>query len=125
MADSTGHLPRGPGRILKAAQWSMQGLRAAWLHESSFRLEVFLFVVLAPLAWWLGETPVERALIAPPHCRIGAITDEERNTVRMRSPVGAKYDTTMNRELEATGWVAALRYLRQCRGGEYVAMPQD
>ena len=25
----------------------MQGLRAAWLHESSFRLEVYLFVVLA------------------------------------------------------------------------------
>ncbi len=35
------------------------------------------------------------------------------------------HDTTMNRELEATGWVAALKYLRQCRGGEYVAMPQD
>ena len=63
MADSTGHLPRGPGRILKAAQWSMQGLRAAWLHESSFRLEVFLFIVLAPLAWWLVESPVERALM--------------------------------------------------------------
>ncbi len=42
--------------------------------------------------------PVERTLIAPPHCRIGAISDDERNTVRMRSPVGAKYDTAMNRE---------------------------
>ena len=42
--------------------------------------------------------PVERTLIVPPHCRIGAITDDERSTVRMRSPVGAKYDTTMNRE---------------------------
>jgi len=42
--------------------------------------------------------PVERTLIVPPHCRIGAITDDERNTVRMRSPVGAKYDTAMNRE---------------------------
>jgi diacylglycerol kinase (ATP) len=41
----------------------MQGLRAAWLHESSFRLEVYLFVVLAPLGWWAGQTPVERVLL--------------------------------------------------------------
>lgn len=63
MADAFGHLPRGPARILKAAGWSMQGLRAAWLHESSFRLEVCLFVVLAPLAGWLGANGVERALL--------------------------------------------------------------
>jgi DNA helicase HerA-like ATPase len=42
--------------------------------------------------------PVERALIAPPRCRMGAITDEERTTVRARSPVGGKYDTAVNRE---------------------------
>lgn len=63
MADEFGHLPRGPRRIFKATQWSLQGLRAAWLHESSFRLEVYLFVVLAPLALWLGETSVERILL--------------------------------------------------------------
>lgn len=63
MADNVGHLPRGPGRIFKAAVWSFQGLRAAWLHESSFRLEVYLTVLLAPLAWWLGQTPVERILM--------------------------------------------------------------
>ena len=63
MADATGHLPRHPARILKAARWSMQGLQAAWMHESSFRLEVYLFVVLAPTGWWLGQTPVERVLL--------------------------------------------------------------
>lgn len=63
MADEFGHLPRRPGRIFKAAIWSMQGLRAAWLHESSFRLEVYLFVILAPLGWWLGESGIERALL--------------------------------------------------------------
>jgi DNA helicase HerA-like ATPase len=42
--------------------------------------------------------PVERALIAPPRCRMGAITPEERATVRSRSPVGAKYDVRVNRE---------------------------
>ena len=63
MADEFGHLPRGPARILKATRWSFQGLRAAWLHESSFRLEVYLFVVLGPLGWMLGQTPVERVLL--------------------------------------------------------------
>jgi diacylglycerol kinase (ATP) len=63
VADEVGHLPRGPGRILKATIWSLQGLRAAWLHESSFRLEVWLFVVLAPLAAWLGGNGIERALL--------------------------------------------------------------
>lgn len=63
VADSTGHLPRTPGRIVKATIWSLQGLRAAWLHESSFRLEVYLLVVLVPTALWLGDTPVERALM--------------------------------------------------------------
>ena len=63
MADETGHLPRGPGRILKATRWSLQGLRAAWRHESSFRLEVYLFVLLAPLGLWLGADGIERALL--------------------------------------------------------------
>ncbi|MBB1088484.1 diacylglycerol kinase [Lysobacter sp. SG-8] len=63
MADEFGHLPRGPGRVFKATVWSMQGLKAAWLHESSFRLEVYLFVVLAPLGAWLGTSGVERALL--------------------------------------------------------------
>jgi diacylglycerol kinase (ATP) len=63
MADEIGHLPRGPGRMLKAAVWSLQGLRAAWLHESSFRLEVYLLVVLGPLGLWLGGNGVERALL--------------------------------------------------------------
>ncbi len=43
-------------------------------------------------------TAVERTLICPPRCRMGAITDEERATVRSRSPVGAKYDQPVNRE---------------------------
>ncbi len=63
MADEFGHLPRRPSRIFKATIWSMQGLRAAWLHESSFRLEVYLFVILAPLGWWLGGDAIERALL--------------------------------------------------------------
>jgi DNA helicase HerA-like ATPase len=42
--------------------------------------------------------PVERTLIAPPRCRMGSITDAERAHVRAGSPVGAKYDSTVDRE---------------------------
>jgi DNA double-strand break repair helicase HerA and related ATPase len=42
--------------------------------------------------------PVERALMAPPRCRMGTITAEERAASLARSPVGAKYDRPVNRE---------------------------
>ena len=42
--------------------------------------------------------PVERTLMCPPRCRMGAVTPEERASVRARSLVGAKYDSRVNRE---------------------------
>ena len=42
--------------------------------------------------------PVERALICPPRCRMGAITPEERAAVLARSPLGGKYNSPVNRE---------------------------
>ena len=58
-----GFAPRGLGGMWRALGWSLNGLRGAFLAERSFRLEVYLFVVLGPLSLWLGETPVERALL--------------------------------------------------------------
>ena len=67
MADSTGsHAPRSPFRAWQAFLWSMKGLRATWDVESSFRLEVYLFLVLAPLGYWLGTDGVERAILIGP-----------------------------------------------------------
>lgn len=43
-------------------------------------------------------SPVQRVLVAPPRCRMGAISAEERATVRGRSPVGAKYDQAVDRD---------------------------
>lgn len=64
MADSIdSHAPRSPFRVWRAFQWSMQGLSMTWRLESSFRLEVYLFLLLAPLALWLGENGVERAIL--------------------------------------------------------------
>ena len=42
--------------------------------------------------------PVERTLMCPPRCRMGAVTPEERAAVRARSLVGGKYDSRVNRE---------------------------
>jgi uncharacterized protein len=41
---------------------------------------------------------VERAMICPPRGRIGAITPEERGKTIAASPIGAKYDTPVDRE---------------------------
>ena len=54
---------RGPRQILRALNWSLHGLRAAWRHEASFRLEGWLCVVLFPLGFWLGNGAIEKALL--------------------------------------------------------------
>lgn len=36
------------GRIFRAFGYSVQGLRAAWVHEAAFRQEVVAFAILAP-----------------------------------------------------------------------------
>lgn len=50
-------------RLLNATRYSLAGLAAAARHEDAFRLELILVVLLAPLALWLGDTGVERALM--------------------------------------------------------------
>ena len=50
-------------RIVYAAGYSWQGLHAAWKNEAAFRQELILFIILAPLGYWLGETGVERAIL--------------------------------------------------------------
>jgi diacylglycerol kinase (ATP) len=55
--------PRGIKRLIKATGYSLAGLRAAWHHEEAFRLEVVLLVLLTPLAWWLGDSGFQRALL--------------------------------------------------------------
>jgi DNA helicase HerA-like ATPase len=45
--------------------------------------------------------PVEKTLVAPPRCRMGAITEAERAQVRAGSPVGGKYDQRVDRDSAA------------------------
>ncbi|MBP7369933.1 MAG: DUF853 family protein [Arenimonas sp.] len=42
--------------------------------------------------------PVERATICPPRCRMGAITDQERQAILAQSLLGTKYNAEINRE---------------------------
>ncbi|AWK99906.1 diacylglycerol kinase [Stutzerimonas stutzeri] len=56
----------GLGRIAKAAGYSFAGLAAAWRHEAAFRQLAMLACVLIPVAFMLGGTPVERALLVLP-----------------------------------------------------------
>jgi len=53
----------GLRRLIRAAGYSLQGLAATFRHETAFRQEVALTVVLVPLALWLGETGLEQALL--------------------------------------------------------------
>jgi diacylglycerol kinase (ATP) len=55
--------PRGPKQIYKALTWSIKGLRASWRFEASFRLEVYLCIILFPLGLWAGNGGVEKALL--------------------------------------------------------------
>ncbi|MDH4320266.1 MAG: diacylglycerol kinase [Desulfobulbaceae bacterium] len=57
--------PSGQGimRVVRAFGWSLAGLRAAFAGEAAFRQEVAVALLLTPLALWLGQTGVERALL--------------------------------------------------------------
>jgi diacylglycerol kinase (ATP) len=53
----------GIRRLMNAFGYSLQGFGAAFKHEDAFRQEVFLAVVLIPLAFYLGENRVEQSLM--------------------------------------------------------------
>lgn len=53
----------GLRHLIKAAGYSLSGLKAAWQHESAFRQEAALIAVLVPIGLWLGRSGVERALL--------------------------------------------------------------
>jgi diacylglycerol kinase (ATP) len=54
----------GVQRIVHATGYSIAGLLAAWRHESAFRQECALAVLMLPAAWWVGRNWSEIALLA-------------------------------------------------------------
>lgn len=51
------------GRLFRAARYSWRGLRSTFKHETAFRQELVLVAILTPLALWLGDSGIERALL--------------------------------------------------------------
>lgn len=53
----------GVTRWVKALGFTWLGLKATYKHEEAFRQEVLLLIVSTPLALWLGDTGIEKALM--------------------------------------------------------------
>ena len=53
----------GIKRIIDATQYSMQGLKAAWVNEAAFRQESVLLLVMTAITFFLPITPVEQAVM--------------------------------------------------------------
>lgn len=54
----------GLARIVRAFGYSCEGLLSAYRHESAFRQEAGLALVMLPAAFWLGHGWTETALLA-------------------------------------------------------------
>ncbi len=53
----------GVTRWIKALGFTWLGIKAAYKHEEAFRQEIWLLIVAAPLAIWLGDNGIEIALM--------------------------------------------------------------
>jgi diacylglycerol kinase (ATP) len=53
----------GIKRIISATGYSIKGLKSCWKAEAAFRQEVAASIVLVPLAFYLGDTGIEIALM--------------------------------------------------------------
>jgi diacylglycerol kinase (ATP) len=50
-------------RLYKATGYSIAGLKSTFQYEQAFRLEVYILIILLPLALWLGNNPIEYCLL--------------------------------------------------------------
>ncbi len=50
-------------RVVRAAGYSMKGLKAAYLNEAAFRQEIWCSIILIPLAFYFGDGVIEKILL--------------------------------------------------------------
>jgi len=53
----------GIKRILNAFVFSWQGFKSAFKYEEAFQQETFVLLIAVPLALWLGDSGLEKALL--------------------------------------------------------------
>jgi diacylglycerol kinase (ATP) len=53
----------GLKRVWNALFYSLDGFKAAWMHEDAFRQESLLAMIMIPLAFVLADEALERALM--------------------------------------------------------------
>lgn len=53
----------GISRIVDATGYSIKGIKYSWKNESAFRQELIFASILLPAAFFIGQTPVEIALM--------------------------------------------------------------
>ena len=53
----------GLTHLIKSTGYSLKGLRSAFKYEAAFRHELFACLILIPLALWLGDDNIERAIM--------------------------------------------------------------
>ena len=49
--------------LYHATKWSIAGLKAAWKYEQAFRIEVVASFIILPLAFYLGDSHIEKVLL--------------------------------------------------------------
>ena len=54
----------GLRRIWNAGLYSIAGISEGWKNEAAFRQELVLCLFLVPAAFWVGDSAVERAMLA-------------------------------------------------------------
>lgn len=54
---------KGIPRLIKAFEYSISGLKAAWENEQAFRQEILLSIPIIPAGLLIGETGAQRALL--------------------------------------------------------------
>ena len=53
----------GLKRLFNAFGYSLDGFKAAYKHEDAFRQEVLLAIILIPLAFYFGNSHIEKAVM--------------------------------------------------------------
>lgn len=44
-------------------RYSLKGYKAAWVHAEAFRQELVVFIIAVVVAFYLGDTAIERAIM--------------------------------------------------------------